>query len=269
MKTAEEIVEAEERKRSVIAKVSAFIADYFTVFLQILVVLGGLLPEVISNPSRLMVGIFIFVSIVALISISHDVRQRGKLSVVVDAYKRNELILADEKKALRETLRNMGNRLLRQQSLWSSEYRVSIYGYNESDGSLYLLARASHNPDLQKPGRQSYPGSQGYIGEVWRNGTFFRTFSGKSAARKYALNSGYSDEDLNKLSMLALGVAGLRLDDGVRQVGVLLFESLEKPGDSFSDLIQKVQDSPIVQDILDTVVASETIIEPISISMKN
>jgi hypothetical protein len=47
--------------------------------------------------------------------------------------------------------------------------RISLYAHDNADSTFLLLGRFSPNEDWRRPGRKSYPATEGCIGKAWTN----------------------------------------------------------------------------------------------------
>jgi hypothetical protein len=117
----------------------------------------------------------VFVGVVAaFLSIYHDgKRRKPKLAELVDKNKQ----LDQNVTGLKDRLANRSvdvvtlvNLLLRDLAIAVNIYthntRLSVYRHKEK--SFYLVSRVSPHPDYGNVGRESYPDTQGFIGQVWR-----------------------------------------------------------------------------------------------------
>ena len=94
--------------------------------------------------------------------------------------------------------------------------RISIYVHENSDGKFIPCGRYSPNPELRKPGRTSYPDSQGCIAKGWQNGWHFdNSFPDTNSRHKNYCQSQY-DIPANihsSMKMRSCVYAALRLDN--------------------------------------------------------
>lgn len=114
----------------------------------------------------------------------------------------------------------------------NSHIRVTLYGCKPSIGGRRVfvpLARSSHNPQLERMGRKSYPDDEGFIRQVWENdaGTW-KSVSKTEKGRKTEFVNKFKMpmNTVDKLTMIPCSMAGIRLDDtDGKKLGLLILES--------------------------------------------
>ena len=110
--------------------------------------------------------------------------------------------------------------------------RVTLYGLKPSpDGghTFVPLARCSHSPHLERMGRKSYPGNEGFIQIVWEKGVYtWKSVSKTEKGRKTEFVNKFKMpmSTVEKLTMIPCSMAGIRLDDtDGEKLGLLILES--------------------------------------------
>lgn len=114
----------------------------------------------------------------------------------------------------------------------NSHIRVTLYGCKPSIGGRHVfvpLARSSHNPQLERMGRKSYPDDEGFIRQVWENGAdTWKSVSKTEKGRKTEFVNKFKMpmSTVEKLTMIPCSMAGIRLDDtDGEKLGLLILES--------------------------------------------
>ena len=114
----------------------------------------------------------------------------------------------------------------------NSHIRVTLYGCKPSAGGRHVfvpLARSSHNPQLERMGRKSYPDDEGFIRQVWENGAdTWKSVSKTEKGRKTEFVNKFKMpmSTVEKLTMIPCSMAGIRLDDtDGEKLGLLILES--------------------------------------------
>lgn len=114
----------------------------------------------------------------------------------------------------------------------NSHIRVTLYGCKPSIGGRHVfvpLARSSHNPQLERMGRKSYPDDEGFIRQVWENGAdTWKSVSKTEKGRKTEFVNKFKMpmSTVEKLTMIPCSMAGIRLDDtDGKKLGLLILES--------------------------------------------
>jgi len=109
--------------------------------------------------------------------------------------------------------------------------RISIYVHENSDGKFIPCGRYSPNPELRKPGRTSYPDSQGCIAQGWQHGWHFDNgFPETNSRHKNYCHSQYGipPNTHDSLKMKSRVYAALRLDDfSGNPLAVMVIESMD------------------------------------------
>lgn len=125
--------------------------------------------------------------------------------------------------------------------------RLSVYYFH--DGEFVMVARYAKNPTFAKPGRGRYKSDQGAIGRTWAepSGQALVTMpTSKDRWRRSVKNQGFSDPEIDGLSMRSFCIGGHRLEAENTSVGVLVVESTT---------VQRVD-----QTHLDTIAASHIVV---------
>lgn len=137
-----------------------------------------------------------------------------------------------------------------------SQSRISIYRHKGDH--FIMLARVSDNLDLQRPGRGSYPDSEGIIHTAWTQKDACavdlpedRADWEKRCARTYGMDA----RVLASVSMQCLSIAGTRIDHSGRSnkpIGLLIVESLSKRGVNgrTMDALKSSEAYPLLEHIL-------------------
>lgn len=137
------------------------------------------------------------------------------------------------KKALDRMLNTFAKRILINVGAErNSHIRVTLYGCKPSIGGRNVfvpLARSSHNPQLERMGRKSYPDDEGFIQQVWENGAdTWKSVSKTKKGRKTEFVTEFKMpmSTVEKLTMIPCSMAGIRLDDtDGEKLGLLILES--------------------------------------------
>ncbi len=110
--------------------------------------------------------------------------------------------------------------------------RISIYIHKEDSAQFIPCGRYSPNPEFRKPGRTSYPDTQGCIAKGWQNGWHFdNEFPGTETKHQNRCLAQYNvpKEVHKELIMMSQVYAVKRLDDPAgKALAVLVIESMKK-----------------------------------------
>ncbi|MFN4151863.1 MAG: hypothetical protein ACK4IX_13065, partial [Candidatus Sericytochromatia bacterium] len=114
------------------------------------------------------------------------------------------------------------------------EDRISVYkvSTNQEEECFELIGRVADNPLLEKPGRKSYPITQGFISEGWKKGEFIvqelPSHSNFDAYYSEILTHADIERDVvEKINMKSRNYFIYRLKIDGRPLGILVFESLQ------------------------------------------
>ncbi len=109
--------------------------------------------------------------------------------------------------------------------------RISIYIHNEADGKFIPCGRYSPNPELRKPGRTSFPDTQGCIANGWQRGWHYDNSFPETKTRHQnhcASNYNIPKETHDKFKMLSHVYAVMRFDDNAgTPLAVIVVESMK------------------------------------------
>lgn len=104
--------------------------------------------------------------------------------------------------------------------------RISLYVFDTNTG-LINIGRVATNPNHKPVGRKVLPTDKGCIGMAWAEGWAFVDDFGVQNYVDHEAHSGMTPEDIDKLAMKPRFLAALRVDDGVRALAVVVFESMQ------------------------------------------
>ena len=114
------------------------------------------------------------------------------------------------------------------------EDRISVYKVtsNQEEECFELIGRVSDNPLLEKPGRKSYPITQGFISEGWKKGEFvveeLPEYSNFDEYYEKILTFAQIERDvIEQINMKSRNYFIFRLKIDGKPIGILVFESLE------------------------------------------
>lgn len=115
--------------------------------------------------------------------------------------------------------------------------RVSLYVHSEDDAHFIPCGRFSANPELKKPGRQSYPENEGCIAQGWQHRWFFVNDLPKTRGnhqRRCQRDFGIPKTTHDNFKMVPVLIAVKQLSwNGENPNAVIVVES--KRGDAFSE----------------------------------
>lgn len=253
-----------ESTESTVLRVWRWCRDHGPHVMQFLAAVSALIAGALDSPRTRWSAVAVSVLLTA-VSIVVMVRSHDRTEVLRRGVEERQRIVEQQRDAVRWTLTRMGQRLLREVGLWDEFTRISIYGHaSDRGGVLYLLGRASANPSIGRPGRPEYPDDTGYIGIIWRTNYFFKRWVNRASAVRSALDNGYDEAQVEALSMIALSVWGVRLEQEGEPRGILLVESERRASFDASEL-DSLKASSVFSDIRDLVIASEPVFEPLAL----
>jgi hypothetical protein len=104
--------------------------------------------------------------------------------------------------------------------------RISLY-VNHPSGDLVNVGRVATNPNIEKVGRKILPKNVGCVGKAWAEGWAYVRSFGEGEYVEHECHYGMKPEEIQGLAMKPQFMAALRIDDGPREIAVVVFESLQ------------------------------------------
>ncbi|PPF82620.1 hypothetical protein C5E07_13060 [Pseudoclavibacter sp. RFBJ3] len=136
----------------------------------------------------------------------------------------------------------------------SHSERVSVYFYQRD--KFVMIARYSMSPELEVPGRGTYPVQQGVIGAAWNSthGTLVQVYSPNERLwdEKHIDDFGFDNATIEVLTMRPRVVAAMRIEEDGKSVGMLVFESAERSRIG-QHTLDKAADSRVFEALSDVV----------------
>ena len=179
--------------------------------------------------------------------LENDISAKG--SKIVDLENNISEVMAS-----RTELFNSYLRLISENLSFTHAERISVYKVHNNE--FVLIARSSKNPLFEKPGRKSYPISEGFIGKAWAEGEYFNCALPECSGRNrtpyhtYVNNiSSIPREVVNRLNMASRSYCIVRVNGFDSQpTAVIAIESINPNAfqrDAVINIIESVK-APLV-----------------------
>lgn len=143
----------------------------------------------------------------------------------------------------RSVITEKAQSLLAELNLLNDHCRMTVYQHEPARATFVSIGRVSHSPKLRKPGRAEYPDDQGLIAEAWTStrATRFRLPEDPDEWAAEVSLTGIPEDEALMIQMKSRSYVGVRLDYGMRKVGVLMLEGLkpQSVNSTHADDIQK------------------------------
>ena len=104
--------------------------------------------------------------------------------------------------------------------------RISIY-IDDGLGGLVNIGRVATNPNFSEVGRKILPKDEGCVGRAWAEGWVFEADFGDDGYENHQSHYGMPLAVINGLKMKPKYLAAMRVDDDIRSLAVIVFESMQ------------------------------------------
>lgn len=185
------------------------------------------------------VGWVVVVGLVAIITaIGSQVLKKKQSDSIREAEQKAQSLQDDQENAatyLRDVIQELVLELLREANLINDHSRVSVYQHDPQRGKFVPVARASGNPELEKPGRTEYADNYGIIRDAWQKGKAAAFRLPEDPHERAEAQTRQYDIPLHiarSIRMKSRSYVGLRIDYGTNssKVGIAILESLNAQG---------------------------------------
>ena len=140
----------------------------------------------------------------------------------------------------------------------ATDCRISAYSVEGSE--FLLLSRCSRNPQIEQRGRDSYPLTEGNIGQAWAKEWALQDHESTDRGEwEEALVDAnlFSEETASALTMQSRSIYAQRIDRGAEKIGMVVLEC-ENPGRFNRNTLKLVQASLLMKAIAEILWSSHT-----------